>query len=119
VVGLVGIAIDVTDRVRHRTRLEAEQPVLRALDRISLQLNRERDRARLAETVVDVAGEALGADGAGLVRRASILHPWQVVAATPGAEADVEKVAHAAASTMSSGAGQHVQPAPGGLAIAV
>lgn len=119
VIGLVGIAIDVTDRVRYRTRLEAERPMLRALDRISLQLNRERDRDRLAETVVDVAAEALGADGAGLVRRPSILHPWQVVAATPGVEADVEKVARTAASPMSRAAGQHVQPAPGGLAIAV
>ena len=117
VVGLVGVALDVTDRVRYRERLEAEQPVLRALDRISLQLNRERDRDRLVETVVEVAAEALRADAAGLVRRSSILHPWQVVAATPGREADVEKAAHVVAAASTADRDLRVQVAPGALAV--
>ncbi|MCO8128370.1 SpoIIE family protein phosphatase [Acidimicrobiia bacterium EGI L10123] len=119
VVGLVGIAMDVTDRVRHRERLEAEQPVLSALDRISLQLNRERDRARLAETVVEVAAEALGADGAGLVRRPSVLHPWEVVAATAGADAASEEAARVVSDAAPRGAGPRVHEAPGALAVPV
>lgn len=119
VAGMVGIAIDVTDRVRYRARLEAEQPVLRALDRISLQLNREHDRSRLAETVVEVAAETSGADGAGLARRSSILHPWRVVAATESRAADVEQAAKVAAEALHPGEDVRVQRVPGALAVPV
>lgn len=118
VVGMVGIAIDVTDRVRHRLRLEAEQPVLRALDQISLQLNRERDRDRLVETVVSVAAEALGAD-AGLVRRPSILHPWEVIATTADRPCDLEAAARLVAGADLGGGTPQVRSAPGVLAVAV
>lgn len=119
VVGMAGIGIDVTDRVRYRQRLEAEGPMLRALDRISLQLNRERDSARLAQTIVEVAAEALGAAGAGLARRSSILHPWEVVVATPGADADVAAAARAAAAGEMPAGEPGVHPVPGGLAVPV
>lgn len=119
VAGMVGIALDVTDRVRYRTRLELEQPVLRALDRISLQLNREHDRTRLAETVVEVAAEATRADAAGLVRRASILHPWRVAVRSASRDADLERAAEALAGAMSSGEELRVQRGRGALAVPV
>ena len=97
--GMVGVAIDVTDRVRYRRRLEQEQPILVALNRISLQLNSEHDRDRLADTVAEVAAAACGAPGAALVRRASILHPWEVAAGTP-AGVDLPEAASAVVATM-------------------
>jgi len=80
VIGMVGVSIDVTDRVRYRRQLEAQQPILVALNRISLQLNREHDRDRLAETIVEVTAQSCGRGAAALVSRASVLHPWQVAA---------------------------------------
>lgn len=119
VTGMVGIALDVTDRVRHRNRLEAERPVLHALDRISLQLTLERDRARLAETVVEAAAEAIGASAAGLVHRASILHPWEVAVSSGGRDAELARAAAELAGAMSAGEGHHVQQAPGAMAVPV
>ncbi len=116
--GLVGIALDVTDRVRHRMGLEREQPILLALDRISLQLNREHDRVRLAETVVEVAAEALGADVAGLVRRPSILHGWEVIARTAPRDADLIAAAGVLAGAISSD-DVAVQRTSGALAVPV
>lgn len=93
--GMVGVAIDVTHRVHHRHQLEAEQPILRALNRISLQLNREHEGDRLAQTIVEVTAEACGTGSAALLQRPSILHPWAVVGSTGGS--DVDPVAAAGA----------------------
>jgi PAS domain S-box-containing protein len=121
VLGMVGIAIDVTERVRHRRRLEAEQPILVALNRISHQLYSERDRERLADVVAMVAAEACGAPAAALVRRASILHPWEPVGTAGDPIADVGEVAQrvAAAMVVAPPGGAGVVHLPGVLSVPV
>ncbi|MFP5322081.1 MAG: SpoIIE family protein phosphatase [Acidimicrobiia bacterium] len=100
VTGMVGVAVDVTDRVRRRRRLESEQPILVALNRISLQLNSEHDRDRLGDTIAEVAAEACDAPAAALVRRPSILHPWEVVAQAGRSPVDLGAVADEVVRTM-------------------
>lgn len=121
VVGMVGVSIDVTDRVRHRRQLEAQQPILVALNRISLQLNREHDRQRLAQTVVEVTAESCGRDGAALLSRASVVHPWEVTARHGRFDADLLGIAEEVAERL-RGLGTDVPEvvwAPGALAVPV
>jgi len=121
VVGMVGVTIDVTDRVRYRRRLEAQQPILVALNRISLQLNREHDRQRLAQTIVEVTAESCGRGGAALLSRASVLHPWQVTADHGRFDVDLLAVADAVTDRL-RGLGTDVPEvvwAPGALAVPV
>jgi len=119
VAGMVGVSIDVTDRVRHRRHLESEQPILVALNRISLQLNSEHDRDRLADTVVEVAAEACGAPGAALVRRPSILHPWEVTARVGDDAVDWIAVAAAVARDLQSSPAAELGVARQGSVMAV
>lgn len=96
VVGMVGMALDVSHRVQRRRQLELERPLVEELNVLSDRLHWEHDRTAQALLVVDFARKACGASAAAVLERSSVLHPWSVLAGSGAGAAELVAAAEQA-----------------------